>query len=312
MRTTRVLNLAAVVGLMSGACGQSKDPVTLLPAAADVAPAAAAKPVAAPARPAPPAPHVAPGPSTAGPSTSAVASLSAAQSSKGPAVVKPPEPDVLVAADEPDVVAEPDTPQVAVEDVPVDVRIDKKRVARKRAHRDKIQKRTVIHTLGSASDLAGDRWVDTVRDGAANTRLEDAFAAAGAGVATAKGDAVPGGVVSGGAKRVREVKVSVGIRTKVTGACGEAAPIKRVFNRRKGAMKYCYEKALKTDPTLKGKVTLSTMIATTGRAASVKIVGNTVGSTSLAECMQGKAKTWRFPPAIGGDCVAEAAFVLGH
>lgn len=88
--------------------------------------------------------------------------------------------------------------------------------------------------------------------------------------------------------------------------------VKRVFSRRKQAVQYCYEKALKVDENLKGKVVLRFTIGTAGRITSIDVEQNTTGDSSVSDCIKGKVRTWRFPPPEGGSVTFTFPFVLAR
>lgn len=69
-------------------------------------------------------------------------------------------------------------------------------------------------------------------------------------------------------------------------------PVKAAVNRYKGQLKQCYEKELKANPKLKGRVVVEWDIV--GGASSVEITSNSTGSSELAECIKSRVRNWRF------------------
>lgn len=67
------------------------------------------------------------------------------------------------------------------------------------------------------------------------------------------------------------------------------------INQRTGALRSCYESALRTRPDLAGKMTYTISISTMGNVTSVVIEEDTVGDASVKACTQAKIKGWRFP-----------------
>ena len=57
----------------------------------------------------------------------------------------------------------------------------------------------------------------------------------------------------------------------------------------------CYEKELKSNPDLAGKVTASWVISTSGRADNVEILANSTGNSELGECVVRELKRISFP-----------------
>ena len=83
-----------------------------------------------------------------------------------------------------------------------------------------------------------------------------------------------------------------------------------MFSRRKGAIKYCYEKSLKVNPKLRGKVTIRFTIGPAGRITKIDVAENSTGDSSIAQCIVGKVKGWRFEPPQGGSVTFSYPFLL--
>ncbi len=72
--------------------------------------------------------------------------------------------------------------------------------------------------------------------------------------------------------------------------------VRKQMKRYLGQMKRCYEKELKGDPDLTGKVTLSWTIQTDGDLAAVSVDGNSTGSDALSACVAKTMRRIRFAP----------------
>jgi len=112
-----------------------------------------------------------------------------------------------------------------------------------------------------------------------------------------------------------EVKVRANVRDgSVSGQEGtgkiDKDSVARVFSRRKGAIKHCYENALRTDGNLKGKVTIRFTIGPAGRITSISASGNTTGNSQIADCIVEKVQGWRFDPPDGGSVTFSYPFLL--
>ena len=208
---------------------------------------------------------------------------------------------------------------------------------------ERARKKTFLHVLGSDSK-GGSLLANTLKGGVSSDKIAKAFDGIGStdGVGMADGtergpDLAPevkGGTGSYkgltgkdvGGKRIvtkrvntkkstteRRVRARVGAG-RLSGQTGsgkiDKASVARVFRRRKGAIKYCYEKALKTNGRLKGKVGIRFKIGTAGRITSISVTTNTTGSAGVGNCIKGKVRTWRFPPAEGGSVTFSHTFVL--
>jgi hypothetical protein len=207
-----------------------------------------------------------------------------------------------------------------------------------------VTKKTFLHALGSLGDGEGG-IANTLAKGLASSALDDAFNNLDGGVANADGSTKtfvgePSAVKSGkgaykgigkaeaGGSRIKtgavkskgksaggEIKVKLKVRGgSVSGQSGsgkvDKGAVKKVFRRRSGAIKHCYEKALKTNPNLKGKVTIRFRIGTAGRITNIKVTKNTTGSSSIGSCITSKVKSWRFPSPEGGPVTFSYPFIL--
>ena len=80
----------------------------------------------------------------------------------------------------------------------------------------------------------------------------------------------------------------------------DVAAVKRVFNQNNGAMRKCYERALKKSPGLEGKLTLEVKIKGDGSVAWAKARAKSLNNASVFDCMERQAKTMKFPKPKGG------------
>lgn len=96
-------------------------------------------------------------------------------------------------------------------------------------------------------------------------------------------------------KKATEIKGTV----KASGATidagsGDAKTIKGKIRRYNGRIKACYERQLKTNPDLAGKVRVGWEIDTSGRVSGVEIIDNTTGNSELASCVKKEVRKFRF------------------
>jgi hypothetical protein len=110
-----------------------------------------------------------------------------------------------------------------------------------------------------------------------------------------------------------DVGVGSGPATKVSGSLslgdgdtmleqGDATSVRKVVNKYKGQIKYCYEAELKANPSLAGRVEVQFTV-NKGRVVGASLFANTTGSDSLGKCITGKVRTWRFPTEIQGEVI---------
>jgi TonB family protein len=113
------------------------------------------------------------------------------------------------------------------------------------------------------------------------------------------------------AKKKTRIKIRPG---RVGGKTGlgriDAGKVQSVFRRRSSAIRTCYEKGLKSNPNLRGKVKIRFTISTSGRVTSIRVASNSTGSSSVANCIIGKVRRWRFPQPEGGTATFSNSFLL--
>ena len=99
------------------------------------------------------------------------------------------------------------------------------------------------------------------------------------------------------AKKSKETKVKIRVRLsggRKSGGMGQldGKSVTSVFRRRASAFRACYERRLKVNPNLKGKVVIRFTIGTAGRITSIKVTGNTTGDNAVGSCITGKVRGW--------------------
>lgn len=83
--------------------------------------------------------------------------------------------------------------------------------------------------------------------------------------------------------------------------------IKAAIKHRTSALQHCYNKALRTQPDLAGKMTYTIAISVMGSVTKVDIEEDTVGSSAVSTCARAKIQGWRFP-MDGAEEGAEVTF----
>lgn len=108
------------------------------------------------------------------------------------------------------------------------------------------------------------------------------YGTAGGRFASRRGRAVPGGASVSG-KLDRDI-------------------IRRIVRHYLGSIRYCYERELRKDPTLSGKIAVRFTIAPSGRVSASRAVVST-GTPSLDACVVARFRRMRFPAPKGGGVV---------
>ena len=99
-------------------------------------------------------------------------------------------------------------------------------------------------------------------------------------------------------KRARGV-----VKSEAPGVDGPLDPslVSKEVRTRIGAIKACYERALKRKADLSGRVKMRWTITTAGTVTDVEIEEDTVGDADVASCMKGLVGRWRFVAPSGGS-----------
>src|SRR6185503_9696763 len=178
---------------------------------------------------------------------------------------------------------------------------------------------------GSIADVLGKGDVD--RD------QEKAFQGVG-GVGVANSDSLRGiksggsgsgrvadaGSLRGGAgiagaetgKGAGERTVKGAIKTEAPAVDGDLDPnmVAKEVRSRLGAIKACYERALKRNPNLSGKVVIHWTITQAGTVSGVDVEQDTLGDAEVASCIKSLIARWRFPAPSGGSVDVSFPFVF--
>ncbi|HEX9640917.1 MAG TPA: AgmX/PglI C-terminal domain-containing protein, partial [Candidatus Krumholzibacteria bacterium] len=88
------------------------------------------------------------------------------------------------------------------------------------------------------------------------------------------------------------------------------ASLLAVVRRYAAGIQYCYEDKLKTQPDLRGKIVLSITVNAAGSVSDVHIVQNTLGASSVGDCVLSQVEAWRFPSIDAGSVTFRSPFVF--
>jgi len=153
--------------------------------------------------------------------------------------------------------------------------------------------------LGNVDKALSQAGGATSDAGAAGTRIGNAGGneAASHGINQIGGG--EGGDVSGPRVTVKP-RVSAGTGSLDTVA-GDDNQVKGTVSRYSGQLQYCYEKVLKVDTSLEGRIEVSWTIKGGTVSAEPVIISNSTGNAELADCVVKKIRRWEFPPDVEGD-----------
>jgi len=222
---------------------------------------------------------------------------------------KPPEPEQSKAPEQTAQVEEKKDVKkdVKKKDLPDDA------IARKAVIQQKVAGKGLLKILGSAGGSGA--LSDVLGSGTGSGDVAAALAGArGVSIATADSVGARAGDGAGRTAGIGDVGTAGGGKValaskgdaKVTGRVSAAAPevdsadvdraaLSRYIRDRLGAIRGCYERELKRNPSLKGKVVVRFNITPAGRAGDIRIEENTLGSAEVAGCVQNLMRSWIFP-----------------
>jgi TonB family protein len=85
--------------------------------------------------------------------------------------------------------------------------------------------------------------------------------------------------------------------------------IRRTVRRHLNEVKYCYEQALVTRPSLSGRIVVQFAIAPTGRVLTSVLQSSSLGVAAVDSCVVNAVKRWEFPqPSHGGLAIVSYPF----
>lgn len=206
----------------------------------------------------------------------------------------------------------------------------KERAQRRTKVRESVAGKGVLALFGTKGEGgASGAIADVFKEGGGITGdLDSAFdGISGVGVATSSGAKSSRGGGSGEAASIGGLatsgggKVATGEKTQtkvaavktqapqVDGSLDSAA-IAKVVRRRIRSLQDCYERELKRDPSLSGKIEVEFTIGEDGRIEEAAISNNAMGSDAVGSCIVSRVRRWRFPAPDGGSVTVNYPFIF--
>lgn len=209
-------------------------------------------------------------------------------------------------------------------------RIDAERRARLS---EQVRNTGILKLLGAKADGSGS-IADVLGKGDVDRDQEKAFQGVG-GLTVATSDASLRGVKSGtgGSGKVASItglrgagtiaggdtgagttekRISGIVKSEAPAVDGELDPslVSKEVRARLSAIKMCYERALKRNPNLSGKVKVRWTITAAGTVSAVDIEEDSMGDAEVSSCIKGLVSRWRFPAPSGGSVDVVYPFVF--
>src|SRR5450432_444709 len=136
----------------------------------------------------------------------------------------------------------------------------------------------------------------------------------GSGRVASVGGLRGGGSIAGGGTGAAAVekKVSGVVKSEAPAVDGELDPamVAKEVRSRLGAIKACYERGLKRNPNLSGKIVIHWTITQAGTVSGVDVEQDTLGDAEVASCIKSLIARWRFPAPSGGSVEVSFPFVF--
>lgn len=164
----------------------------------------------------------------------------------------------------------------------------------------------VLAYLPICADGPGGKWADPLRDGFGTGGLGLSGVGEGSptpgdtglgAVGTPNGQGFGGGGRLGGTHRSKPPQVRMG-GTTVSGRL-PAEVIQRIVRQRFGQFRLCYENALRSDPMLEGRVTVSFTIVADGSVSGLTHT-STIADRTVGECVEKAFASISFPQPESG------------
>jgi len=128
------------------------------------------------------------------------------------------------------------------------------------------------------------------------------------------GDLSGGGTGAVETGATREIKVKSQVKAEAVdemfGGTLDRNIVSQTVQRRISAIKTCYERELKSNPELAGKVVVQFTIEESGRVGASKVVSDTTGEPRVGQCIAATIGRFKFPSPEGGAVTASYPFVL--
>jgi hypothetical protein len=84
--------------------------------------------------------------------------------------------------------------------------------------------------------------------------------------------------------------------------------LKTFFRTHEGQLKACYERRLRNNSMLEGKLDLNIVIHSSGKAGAISRNEDTVRDAEMFECVRRTIRAWQFPKPEGGQVVIAKTF----
>jgi hypothetical protein len=133
----------------------------------------------------------------------------------------------------------------------------------------------------------------------------------GGGGGGGKGSGFGTGIGSGlgRGQGARSVEFDSGSSTVAGGL--ERSEVEAVIRENISQIRFCYNRGLRNNPSLEGKVTSNFVIGSDGSVKTSRLAASSLGSGEVEDCIKDRVASWRFPqPRGGGQVQVNYPFLL--
>lgn len=163
---------------------------------------------------------------------------------------------------------------------------------------------------GFNRDRSGDQWGDNLKDTGASGSGSSTIGIAGVGTSSGTGSGTSG-TGSGGVGLKSKVDLSLGGSDEEFAGSIDRDAIKRVIDSAKNSFRYCYEKELRGNSGLYGKIILQWEIVSGGRVRRASVAEDGMGSKAVSSCLIARLRALEFPePPPNQVAVVKFPFVF--
>jgi TonB family protein len=89
-----------------------------------------------------------------------------------------------------------------------------------------------------------------------------------------------------------------------------AEELQNFFREYSAATRECYERQLKKNPSLQGRVMLRLTIGSDGSVAEADVQGETLRDDQVNACIENRVRGWKFPEPSGGAAEVTKPFTF--
>lgn len=120
----------------------------------------------------------------------------------------------------------------------------------------------------------------------------------------------PGENIGLGTKKVKRVRSRIITGAFSTAGSLDSGVIGSVVKREMGGIKYCYEKGLKKNPKLSGKIVVEFVIGINGSVQTARVVFSSMGAPNVERCIVRRVTRFRFPKPKKGSVKVNYPFIF--